>query len=411
MPTSHDTRPKVLHVIPAIADRTGGPAAAVVESSRVLSEHGLRCTVLTTDLGEAASAAHHTRINPQAGLIAPEVELLMYRAQPPRRLAFSAPLARALRNAVREADVVHIHSLFLFPQYAAYRAASRAGVPFIVSPCGALDPALRRRSRVAKALTDFLWQGHMLRNAAGIHFKTEEERRLASDLRLAERQFVVPNGIDWMSFQGHPGGDSFRDRYLGGHEGPVILNVGRFSHKKGLDTLIRAFARADGEQPGAVLVLVGPDDEGLKPQLERLAADICVYDRVVFTGMLRGEELRAALSAATIWALPSKTENFGNAVIEAMAAGVPVVVSPAVNLAREIEDADAGVVCARTPEAFATAIVSLLASESRRRLLSAQAREFARAYDWSSVVERFVEMYNAASSVPSVPHQLSKAVA
>src|SRR6266511_2303639 len=68
---------KVLHVIPTIADRTGGPAAAVLESSRVLSERGFRCTVLTTDLGEAASAARHTRITPEAGITTPEVELRM----------------------------------------------------------------------------------------------------------------------------------------------------------------------------------------------------------------------------------------------------------------------------------------------------------------------------------------------
>jgi glycosyltransferase involved in cell wall biosynthesis len=408
---SHDSRARILHVIPAIADRTGGPAAAVLESSRVLSEHGLRCTVLTTDLGEAASAARHTHITSQVGLIAPEVELRMYRAQPPRRLAFSAPLARAVRTAVREADVVHIHSLFLFPQYAAYKAASRASVPFIVSPCGALDPALRARSRLAKALTDFLWQGEMLRSASGIHFKTEEERRLALDLRLAERQFVVPNGIDWTAFQRPSDGDGFRERYLGGHDGPIILNVGRFSHKKGLDTLIRAFARAHEAHPRAVLVLVGPDDEGLKPRLKELAAEVGLQDQVVFPGMLRGEELRGALSAATVWALPSKTENFGSAVIEAMAAGVPVVVSPAVNLASAIGAAQAGVVCDRTPAAFATAIDSLLESESRRSILSDRAREFARGYDWDGVAERLVQMYSAAAGGASLPQEVSEAPA
>jgi glycosyltransferase involved in cell wall biosynthesis len=411
MPTSHDTRPKVLHVIPAIADRTGGPAAAVLESSRALSERGLTCTVLTTDLGEAGSAARHTRITPQADLVPPEVELRMYRAQPPRRLAFSVPLARGVRTVVREHDVVHIHSLFLFPQYVAYKAASRAGVPVIVSPCGALDPALRRRSRLAKALTDFLWQGQMLRNAAGIHFKTEEERRLASDLRIAQRQFVVPNGIDWLSYQRSPDSDSFRERYLGGHEGPVILNVGRFSHKKGLDTLIRAFARAHEAHPGAVLVLVGPDDEGLRPRFQELAAAMRVQHNVVFTGMLRGKDLRAALSVASVWALPSKTENFGNAVIEAMAAGLPVVVSPAVNLAPAIQAGDAGVVCDRTPEAFAAAIASLLESESRRSVLGERAREFARAYDWERVAERLLEMYTAAANAASLPEALSEAIA
>jgi glycosyltransferase involved in cell wall biosynthesis len=411
MADSHEVPAKVLQVIPSIADRTGGPAAAVLESSRVLSERGLTCTVLTTDLGEAASAARHTRITPQANIIAPEIDLRMYRAQQPRRLAFSAPLARAVRSAVREYDVIHIHSLFLFPQYAAYKAASRAGIPFIVSPCGALDPALRRRSRLAKALTDFLWQGRMLRTAAGIHFKTEEERRLASDLRLAKRQFVVPNGIDWTSFQESRDGDSFRYRYLGEHEGPVILNVGRFSHKKGLDILIRAFAQAHDAHSGAVLVLVGPDDEGLKPRLEQLAAETGVQDQVVFTGMLRGEELRAALSAATVWALPSKTENFGNAVIEAMAAGLPVVVSPEVNLASAIKAADAGIVSDRTPEAFATAIASLLESERRRSVLSDRAREFARAYDWDRIAAKLFQMYTLAANAASFPEELSEAMA
>jgi glycosyltransferase involved in cell wall biosynthesis len=411
MTNSYDIRVRVLHVLAGIAERTGGPAATVRESSRVLSGKGLACTVLTTDLGEAASTAHHTRLTPQVGLVAPDVALRMYRAQPPRRLAFSAPLARVVRTAVREHDVVHIHGLFLFPQYAAYRAASRARVPFIVSPCGALDPALRGRSRLAKALTDFLWQGRMLRNASGIHFKTEEERRLASDLRLAERQFVVPNGIDWGSFQCLPDGACFRKRYLGGHDGPIILNIGRFSHKKGLDILIRAFAQTNRAHSAALLVLVGPDDEELKPKLKRLAADLCVYDKVVFIGMLHGEELRAALSAATIWALPSRTENFGNAVIEAMAAGVPIVVSPAVNLAPAIEAANAGIVCDRTPEAFSSAIAALLQSESRRSSLSDRAREFARAYDWDGVAERLIEMYVAAAGNDRLAHERTEAVA
>jgi len=389
---------RVLHVIPGIADRTGGPAAAVLESSSALAELGVNCTVVTTDLGEAASARRHTRttarLETPAGL-----EIRMYPAQPPRRLAFSLPLGRALMRMAHQYDVVHVHSLFLFPQLAAFRAASRARVPLIVSPCGALDPYLRRRSRLAKALNNFIWQGRMLRSAAAIHFKSEGERELVSDLPLARRQFVVPNGIDWAAYQGVRAGNEFRRNYASGRDGPIILNVGRLSHKKGLDTLIRAYRLAREVHPTAHLVLAGPDDEGLRPQLEQIAADEGVADGVTFIEMLRGGDLRAALSNATVWALPSRTENFGNSVVEAMAAGVPVVVSPEVNLASEIESADAGVVCRGTPEAFGATISSLLDREDRRAALSERGREFARRYDWSVVGPQLLEMYRATSNV------------
>jgi glycosyltransferase involved in cell wall biosynthesis len=297
-----------------------------------------------------------------------------------------------------EYDIVHIHSLFLFPQYAAYRHASRADVPFIVSPCGALDPFLRRRSRIPKAVTHALWQGGLLLRASAIHFKSQDERALASDVPLAERQFVVPNGIDWSSFQGSADAETFRRRYLRGHAGPVILNVGRLSHKKGLDTLIHAFAQTRKTCPDAMLALVGPDDEGLQPRLAELAAEAGVGRDVMFTGLLRGQELRGALSAATVWALPSKTENFGSAVVEAMAAGVPVVISQEVNVAAAIDASSAGVVCPGTPAAFAAAIGALLDCESRRVELGERARTFAQRYDWRAIAPKLVEMYVAVAS-------------
>src|SRR5438067_12283049 len=105
---------KVLHVIPGIADRTGGPAVAVLQSSRLLSEYGITSTVATTDLGEAASAGSYTRITCQASFIPREVDVRMHPVQPPRRVAYSRLLGRALRKMVHEYDVGHIHSPFLF---------------------------------------------------------------------------------------------------------------------------------------------------------------------------------------------------------------------------------------------------------------------------------------------------------
>jgi glycosyltransferase involved in cell wall biosynthesis len=393
---------RVLQVIPNLAARIGGPAVSVVESSLALAECGVETSIYATDLAEAASAATHGVVSlADLPLGAKSLDVRLFPARRPRRLAFSPELWRALHEHAGEYDVVHIHSLFLFPQFAAYRSARAAGVPYVVSPRGALDPHLRRRSRAVKAINDVLWQRDMLQGAARLHVTSDEEARLLSDVAPGVPRAVAPNGIRWRDFQELPDGREFRSRSLQGHDGPVVMYLGRLSHKKGLDVLIRAFAMVRRDVPEARLAIVGPDDEGLTPGLAALARREGVAGAVTFAGMLRGRDKLAALAAADVWALPSHSENFGVAVAEALAAGRAVVVAPGVNIAREIEGAAAGVVCDLSAAAFAGSIVSLLWDEEKRARLGASARAFARRYDWSHVGPQLAQMYeDVAASAP-----------
>jgi glycosyltransferase involved in cell wall biosynthesis len=147
----------------------------------------------------------------------------------------------------------------------------------------------------------------------------------------------------------------------------------------------------------ARLVLVGPDDEGLQAGLEELAASRGIRERVVFTGLLRGTDKLAALAAADLWALPSLTENFGVAVLEALAAGVPVVLSPTVNIAGALDEAGAAVVSERTPEVFAGAISELLVDHDRRAALGERGRAFAARFDTVALAPRWAELYRSAA--------------
>ena len=384
----------MLHVIPGLASRTGGPGFAVVESARALAECGVAATVFATDVAEAASARDHRRVS-RAELPpgADEVDVRLFRARWPYRLTFSPELYRALVRETGRYDVVHIHSLFLFPQWAAFRNAKRRDVPYVVSPRGALDPWLRARGRVQKAIADVLWQRRMLEAAAALHVTSEDEARLIRDVAPHVPRVVVPNGIRWGDFQELPPGARFRERYLGGHDGRLVLNLGRIAAKKGLDLLIRAFAVVARELPDVRLAIVGPDDEGLTPRLVAVAQREGVGARVTFVGILTGEEKRAALAAADVWALPSHTENFGIAVAEALAAGRATVISPAVNIAPDVRAAGAGIVAELAPQAFGAAIAGLLADERRRGALGERAREFARRYDWSAVGPDLAAMY------------------
>ena len=390
---------KVLHVIPNLAARTGGPPVAVVESSLALQRCGVESTVFATDMAEAASAPSHARVDaadlPRGADV---LDLRLFPARAPYRLAFSPELWGALRREAKNYDVVHIHSLFLFPQFAAYRGARGGGVPYVVSPRGALDPYLRARSRPVKLIADALWQRDMLRGASALHVTSDEEARLTGDIAPGVPRDVIPNGIRWDDFQDLPSGQEFRDRRLGGHDGPVLMYLGRLSHKKGLDVLVRAYAAVRRDVPACRLAIVGPDDEGLQPALTALAAREGVAEGVTFTGMLRGRDKLAALAAADVWALPSHSENFGIAVAETLAAGRAAVIAPGVNIAPEIAAAGAAVVCDLDAEAFAAEIVALLGDGARREALGTAARAFARRYDWSAVGPQLTAMYGRVAA-------------
>lgn len=395
---------RVIHVVPSLAARTGGPAVGIVESALALQVHGIESTIFATDMAFAASAARHRPVAPaELPSRADELDVRLFPVRAPRRLAYSPALDRALAGAAATADLIHVHSLFLHPQFAASRRARAAGVPYVVSPHGALDPYLRRRNRLRKVVTSLAWQNRMLSGAAALHLTTDEEARLLADITPHVPRVVVANGVDTSAFADLPDGNAFRARYLDGFSGPTILFLGRVSFKKGIDVLLRAFAVLPARLD-ARLVVAGPDDEGLTPSLERLAADLGVRDRVVFAGMVVGEERLDALAVADVWVLPSHTENFAVAAVEALAAGRTVVISPAVNIAPTVTRAKAGVVVAQEPVVLADAMTQLLDDPARRAELGRRAVALAREYDWSRVSGQLAAMYRSvAANTIAVP--------
>jgi glycosyltransferase involved in cell wall biosynthesis len=386
---------RVLHVVSGLAARTGGVAASVIETCHALEDAGVQATIFTTDLPASASAATSRRVTlnelPQG---AESLDVWLFRSRPPRRLAWSPSLDRELARAIPAYDVIHIHSLFLLPQWSGFRHAARHQVPYVVSPRGSLDPYLRKRGRARKALASAVWQRRMLESAALVLFTSAAEEELAeSALPPATPRAIVPNPVDLGQFRELPPGELFRDRYLSGHRGRLILSLGRLAEKKGLDRLIAGFAAIAPGSPDCLLVVAGPDDDGLRRPLERLAAEAGVGDRVRFPGMLTGEAKLSALSAATVWALPSHTENFGVAVVEALAAGVPTVVSPAVNISPDLDRAGAALVAENKVDAFASALRRLLDDEVERRSLAEAGPLFAQRYGRRAVGKQLADVY------------------
>jgi glycosyltransferase involved in cell wall biosynthesis len=389
---------RILNVVVGASVRTGGATAFAAEAAAATSRAGGEARVFATDLALAPWGwmQRQRPIRPDElhpSLAPTDFELFPTRF--PRRLARSPAMVRALRSEVPNCDVVHIHNLWQHPQYAAFRAAHEAEVPYIVSPHGSLDPYLRRRGRFRKAVASALWHQAMLEGAALIHVTTSSEMRLISDIAPDVPRVIVPCAVDTADFGALPPPHEFRERHLAGYSGPLVVFLGRVTEKKGVDVLLRSFAHVLEHQP-ARLAVVGPDDGGQRPRLERLAENSGIGSQVDFVGGLYGRDRLAALSAADVWALSSHTENFGIAVMEAMAAGCPVAISREVNLAEEVAEANAGLVADAEPRAFAAGLLKLLGDPERRRSLSRAGREFAARYDWSEVTPRLLDMYRMA---------------
>ena len=387
----------ILHILPLITARAGGPVAFATEGAEALAALGVGSSLFSTDMGQTPSAGGRRRIEPdELPANAHLLDLHLFSVQTPRRLAFSPSLARCLARVTRQYDLVHIHSLWLFPQFAAQWAARRTRVPYIVSPHGALDPYLRRHGRPQKVLTNLTWQRRMLRDAALLHVTTEQERQLIADVAPATPRCTVPVGVWTERLHSAGDGDRFRARHLRGSDAKMVLFFGRITYKKGLDLLIRSFSHVARDCDTTVLVIVGPDDEGLQPRLERLARDIGLADRVIFPGPLYQADRADAFAACTVWALSSYTENFGVAVMEALAAGLPTIVSTEVNLAEVIHESGAGVVAGTHPDEFGSALVTLLRDENGRAALASRARALAARYDWTAVAPQLAAMYRRA---------------
>jgi glycosyltransferase involved in cell wall biosynthesis len=394
-PLSDEAQPlKILHVIPSLALQLGGSSVVVAELADALMGLGMQVKVVTTDALTPASSTIARGGAAPADMPdgAERLDLELHSLRHPYRLTFSPSLWRALMDQARQYELLHIHSLNLFPQFAAWRAAARHQLPYVVSPHGALDPWFRARGSVRKGLINVLWQRRMLDGAAALHLTSKDERRLIEPLRIRAPHVVIPNGFDVARFAHPTDSMAFRRRWLAGYAGPLVVNHGRLSEKKGLDILVEAIARLDG---GPRLAVIGADDEGVGKLLRQQALQLGIGERVTLVPKLSGTDLHGAIAAADVWALPSHTENFGMAVVEAMAAGRPVVTSPHVNIAPDAAAASALVMVPNAAEELAIAIGGLLADAGHRERLGRTARAYVWRFDWSNVGAEYVTLYQS----------------
>ena len=378
---------RVLHVIPAVAQRYGGPSLAVLEICRNLTITGVETLIAATDAdGRGRLPVEHGRTIDYRGITA-----IFFRRQWSEAYKYSHPLSKWIRRHVIDFDLVHIHAVFSHASLAAATAALNAGVPYLVRPLGSLNRWALGQKRFRKHVLWHAGVGSMLHNAQAIHYTSDSEKEQAEAALGLRRGVVIPLGVETPphSDQEVPATDdcSSTPRY--------VLALGRLHPVKGLELLLDAFLDLVPRQfPGWKLKVVGNGEPAYVESLKQRVREKRGEEIIEFTGWLEGEAKAAALRGAALLAMPSQQENFGMAAFESLAHGVPVLVSDQIDLAGEIGAAGAGWVAPLQTRGLTETLADALADDATRAKRGRAGRKLVgERFGWPVVAARLNELY------------------
>ncbi len=310
---------------------------------------------------------------------------------------YSKRLVPWLRAHSHEYDAVVVNGVWRYTDYGVWQALRGGKTPYFLFTHGMLDPWFQRAypfKHLKKSVYWRLAEHKVLQDARAVCFTSEEERILArSSFRpYACREHVTGFGIYPPPSQSAIQLREFYGRYPGLAGKRVVLSLGRIHRKKGVDLLVAAFAALCHSDDALHLVIAGPDDDGWRPKLEGIAAQSGVNHRITWTGQLQGDAKWGAFRGADVFILPSHSENYGIVVAEALACGLPVLVSNKVNTWREIEACGAGLIQPDDLPGTVQLLKQWLAlSDAARNQMRLRAKQcFADRFSMGMFLQRFV---------------------
>lgn len=318
----------------------------------------------------------------------------------PAQLGYSPGLARSL--AVADHDILHQHGIWQGFSASVRGWGRRTGGPVVISPRGMLDPWALSNSAWKKRIAGFLYENGNLRHAACLHALNESERLSMRRLGLRNPIMVLPNGIDPPPARTDapaPWSGKVPDGAR------TLLFVGRIHPKKGIDLLLHAMAAGVPGGDDWHLVVVGWHQGGHAAELKAQARTLPIASRVHFLGPLYGDAKWSALRHADAFVLPSHSEGLPMSVLEAWAAGLPVLMTRACNLP-EGPAAGAAIEVETEVGALHEGLAQLIAlpDEERRAMGEAGRQLVARRFTWEGIGAQMRDTYHwllAGGAAPS----------
>jgi glycosyltransferase involved in cell wall biosynthesis len=384
---------KVLHVIPSVAPVRGGPSLAVIEMVKALQLFGIDAEIATTNdnglnlldvpLGE------RTQYQQVPVWFFPRFSANFHAL---REFAFSRQLTTWLWQEVEKYDLLHIHAIFSYPSTVAMAIARQKQVPYIVRPLGQLCEWSLQQSAYKKQIYLKLIERDNLNHAQALHLTSQQEQQEVSRLKLLTPSFILPHGL----FIPPTIADA-RQRLHQYLNVPldefIILFLSRLHPKKGLDYLIPALGKLTNYR--FTFVIAGSGSKEYDSVVESLLVAHGIRDRTHFTGFVKGEIKDILVQGADLFALTSHSENFGIAVLEALAAGTTVLVTPGVALADLVEQQHLGYVAKLDIAAIASSLQQALEHPQQVKSMGAFARQLiSQRYTWDKVACNLSDIYS-----------------
>jgi glycosyltransferase involved in cell wall biosynthesis len=390
---------RVLHLIPSISPRRGGPSQAVLAMVAALRDQGMDASIVTTNDDGAGLLADLPlqRWHDYQGVPVLAFPRWSPPLRPLREFAVAPALLSWLRQHLREYQLLHVHALFSFPSTSAMALARRQRVPYILRTIGQLQHWSLQQSAGRKRLLLHLIERRNLEGAAALHFTTPVEQQEAAALQLGTPSFVLPLGVTMppLVVQSAPP-DSGK---------PVqLLFLSRLHPKKQLPLLLEALAALLRRRPDALwqLHIAGDGDPAYTESLRQLGWNLGISPRLHWHGFVAGADKAALFSRADWFLLPSAAENFGIAAAEALAAGVPVLLTPGVALADQVRAANAGVISDATLAGLTEALECHCLHPPAAHLRS-RARHLAEEhFSWTTIATKLGERYQTVLAHPAV---------
>lgn len=392
---------KVLQVIPSISPQMGGPTQAVLNLVKALRQAGVDTEIATTnDNGSTLlDVPLYQRIEFQ------EVPVWFFPRVSSRMkdFIFSPDLTYWLWQHIQDYDLVETHYLFSYAPSCAAAIARWYRIPYIVRSIGQLSPWALAQSRRKKQVYSWLIERHNLNHAAAIHCTSTGEAEDVRNFQVNTPLFTLPLGVNTPDFLADAK-QKLRHIYGISPETPVVLFLSRLHYKKRPDLLLMALYRLVEQNYDFHLIIAGSGEAEYETELKNLAASLGIAQQISFAGFVIGEDKDLLLQGSDMFVLPSFSENFGIAVAEAMAVGLPVILTPGIQIAPDVAAAKAGLVVEGEVEPLAEAIAKLLKSPNLRQQLGENGKQLVKQqYSWNAIAQNLASVYSAIIDKQPLP--------
>jgi len=384
---------KVLHVIPSISLARGGPSLAVLDLVKAIRKSNIDVEIATTN----DDGVNLLDIPLNQHLFYQGIPLYFFEKNflsfdPLKEFTISIPFTKWLWVNICHYDLIHVHALFSYTCTVTMVIANYHHTPYILTPHGLLCHWSLQQARLKKRLYLNLIEYYNLNQAKAIHFTDQQEQEEVKSLKLSPKTVEIPLGIEPVTTI-KDASNKLRHWLEIPQNTPIILFLSRLHPKKGLDYLIEALGKLRSDL-SFHLIIAGDGDDTYKQILNQYLEKSNLAERTHLVGFVEGEKKALLLQGSDLFALTSHSENFGIVVLEALSAGLPILLTPGVALAQTIKKYQLGYVADLDSNRIAEVIQQFLKNPQQGKEMGKRGKAFVQQnYSWDQIALKMISTY------------------